>query len=184
MAKAILTPKPDGDDFFFPARGKGTPFNGHSPCKRKLDQRCGVSEWTLHDLRRTFASGLASIGGQLPVIERLLNHVSGSFGGTVGVFRFAVQRSASSSTGISRCPDGRQFRTPVFPLGAFRGWSHFSHGHSHSCARSNYDNLAAADRLQHFLPLDLFAAGLLSTAYIVMPVFCHQKRSRKRRYLF
>ncbi len=38
-------------------------------------------------LRRTFASGLASLGVQLPVIERLLNHVSGSFGGIVGVYQ-------------------------------------------------------------------------------------------------
>ena len=43
--------------------------------------------WTLHDLRRTFASGLASLGVSLPVIERLLNHVSGSFGGIVGGYQ-------------------------------------------------------------------------------------------------
>lgn len=47
----------------------------------------GVSAWTLHDLRRTFASSMASIGVQLPVVERLLNHVSGSFGGIVGVYQ-------------------------------------------------------------------------------------------------
>jgi integrase len=41
----------------------------------------------LHDLRRTFASGLASIGIQMPVTERLLNHVSGSFSGIVGVYQ-------------------------------------------------------------------------------------------------
>jgi integrase len=87
MAKAVLTPRPDDNGWFFPARGKTTPFNGHSPCKRKLDQNCEVRGWTLHDLRRTFASGLASLGVSLPVIERLLNHVSGSFGGIVGVYQ-------------------------------------------------------------------------------------------------
>lgn len=86
-AKAILAPPHPRDAYIFPALGKTTPFNGHSPCKRKLDKRCGVSEWTLHDLRRTFASGLASIGVQLPVIERLLNHISGSFAGIVGVYQ-------------------------------------------------------------------------------------------------
>jgi hypothetical protein len=30
---------------------------------------------------------MASIGVQLPVIERLLNHVSGSFGGIVSVYQ-------------------------------------------------------------------------------------------------
>lgn len=87
MAKAILNPPIPADAHFFPALGKATPFNGHSPCKRKLDKRCDVRGWTLHDLRRTFASGMASIGVQLPVIERLLNHISGSFAGIVGVYQ-------------------------------------------------------------------------------------------------
>ncbi len=52
-----------------------------------MDERSGVPDWRLHDLRRTSASGLAAIGVQLPVIERLLNHVSGSFGGIVGVYQ-------------------------------------------------------------------------------------------------
>lgn len=86
-ARSILQPPIAPPDYFFPALGKTTPFNGHSPCKRKLDKRCGVTDWTLHDLRRTFASGLASLGVSLPVIERLLNHVSGSFGGIVGVYQ-------------------------------------------------------------------------------------------------
>ena len=85
--KALLRPVPLENDYFFLASGKATPFNGYSTCKPKLDKRSGVSGWTLHDLRRTFASGLASLGVQLPVIERLLNHVSGSFGGIVGVYQ-------------------------------------------------------------------------------------------------
>ncbi|HEX3810296.1 MAG TPA: tyrosine-type recombinase/integrase [Rhizomicrobium sp.] len=86
-ARMILgAPRPQ-DACFFPALGKTTPFNGFSKCKSKLEKRSGVTDWTLHDLRRTFASGLASIGVQLPVIERLLNHVSGSFSGIVGVYQ-------------------------------------------------------------------------------------------------
>ncbi len=87
MARAILESAPASDECYFQALGKITPFNGHSPCKRRLDKRYSVSAWTLHDLRRTFASGLASIGVSIPVIERLLNHVSGSFGGIVGVYQ-------------------------------------------------------------------------------------------------
>lgn len=55
--------------------------------KTALDQASGVSGYTIHDLRRTYASGMASIGTPLPVIERLINHVSGSFGGIVGVYQ-------------------------------------------------------------------------------------------------
>jgi integrase len=86
-AKAILNPPRPSGMCYFPALGRSTPFNGFSKCKPKLEKRSGVTGWTLHDLRRTFASGLASLGIALPVIERLLNHVSGSFGGIVGVYQ-------------------------------------------------------------------------------------------------
>lgn len=77
------------NDYLFPARGMDgkKPFNGFSKSKPKLDELAGVHDWTLHDLRRTFASGLASLGIGLPVIERLLNHTSGSFAGIVGVYQ-------------------------------------------------------------------------------------------------
>lgn len=86
-ARELLGHARRADVCYFPARGKKTPFNGFSKSKGKLDERCGISDWTLHDLRRTFASGLASLGVALPVIERLLNHVSGTFGGIVGVYQ-------------------------------------------------------------------------------------------------
>ncbi|HEY1612246.1 MAG TPA: integrase arm-type DNA-binding domain-containing protein [Rhizomicrobium sp.] len=54
--------------------------------KAKLDEASGVYGWVLHDLRRTFASGLASLGVPIPVVEKLLNHVSGTFAGIVGVY--------------------------------------------------------------------------------------------------
>jgi len=46
-----------------------------------------LEPWTFHDLRRTVASGMARLGIDLPVIERCLNHVSGSFGGVAGVYQ-------------------------------------------------------------------------------------------------
>jgi integrase len=45
------------------------------------------ARWTLHDLRRTVASGMARLGIGLPVIEKILNHTSGSFAGIVGVYQ-------------------------------------------------------------------------------------------------
>lgn len=87
MARDVLGGPLAPDALYFPARGKPTPFNGFSKGKAHLDRACGFSDWTIHDLRRTFASGLASLGVQLPAIERLLNHVSGSFGGIVSVYQ-------------------------------------------------------------------------------------------------
>jgi integrase len=73
--------------FLFRARGTDTPFFGWSKCKPKFNLTCPLLHWTLHDLRRTFATNLAALGVSLPVTEKLLNHVSGSFDGIVSVYQ-------------------------------------------------------------------------------------------------
>jgi integrase len=60
-------------------RGKPTTtFNGWPKSKEAFDKACGVSGWTLHDLRRTVATGLAALEVSPHIIERLLNHKFGS----------------------------------------------------------------------------------------------------------
>ena len=70
--------------------------SGFSRAKDRLDAAVEASltkgakppeHWTFHDLRRTMASGMARLGIQLPVIEKVLNHSSGSFRGIVGVYQ-------------------------------------------------------------------------------------------------
>src|SRR5262249_19351688 len=59
------------------------------------------TRWTFHDLRRTCASGMARLGVNLPVIEKILNHSSGSFGGIVGVYQrhsFSEEKRAALET--------------------------------------------------------------------------------------
>jgi integrase len=46
-----------------------------------------IAPWRLHDLRRTVASGMARLRVPLPVIEKVLNHASGSFAGIVSVYQ-------------------------------------------------------------------------------------------------
>jgi integrase len=75
-----------GEDFVFTTTGK-TSVSGWSKAKAALDAACGVAGWTIHDLRRTFATGLAMLGVALPVVEKILNHISGSFGGVAGVYQ-------------------------------------------------------------------------------------------------
>ena len=57
--------------------------------KRCLDALLSpdMPPWRLHDLRRTTASGMARLGINLPIIEKVLNHASGSFAGIVGVYQ-------------------------------------------------------------------------------------------------
>jgi integrase len=70
--------------------------SGFSRAKDRLDAAVKASltkgakppeHWTFHDLRRTMASGMARLGIQLPVIEKVLNHTSGTFRGVVGVYQ-------------------------------------------------------------------------------------------------
>jgi integrase len=58
--------------------------------KSRLDRMIGeppLEPWTLHDLRRTLATGLQRLGVRLEVTESVLNHVSGSRGGIAGVYQ-------------------------------------------------------------------------------------------------
>ena len=92
------------EEWVFPARGNGGPFAGFSKAKRRLDGAANAKrhldaieqggeedevddlEWTLHDLRRTAATGMAKLGVAPHVVERVLNHVSGQFKGVAGVY--------------------------------------------------------------------------------------------------
>ncbi len=63
-------------------------FDGFSKCKAVLDAGAALAEpWRLHDLRRTAATGLQALGIRLEVTEAILNHVSGSRAGIVGIYQ-------------------------------------------------------------------------------------------------
>jgi integrase len=72
------------DEFVFSYGGR--PLRGFHHAKLALGQASGVSGWTLHDLRRTCASGLAKMGISIAVIEQILNHRGGSLAGVAGVY--------------------------------------------------------------------------------------------------
>src|ERR1700722_7132537 len=88
------------------------PPSGFAKAKERLDksvttQNGGkpIEHWTFHDLRRTAASGMAKVGVDLPVIEKVLNHVSGSFAGIVGIYQrhdFAAEKRAALDNWAAR----------------------------------------------------------------------------------
>ncbi|WP_425416969.1 tyrosine-type recombinase/integrase [Oricola indica] len=66
-------------EFVFPARGRPErSFSGFSKSKKALDAASGVTDWRLHDLRRTLATGLARLGTDPHVVEHILNHQTGT----------------------------------------------------------------------------------------------------------
>jgi integrase len=81
----------------------GTPFAGWSKAKKTLDKSIldarneaatasgenpvPLAPWSVHDIRRTVATGLQRLGIRLEVTEAILNHISGSRGGIAGVYQ-------------------------------------------------------------------------------------------------
>jgi integrase len=86
QARAILAARPRGE-YVFPGDRGNRVFNSWAKSKTRLDQISGVTNWRLHDLRRTCATGLQRLGVRLEVTEAVLNHVSGSRAGIVGVYQ-------------------------------------------------------------------------------------------------
>ena len=78
--------KPDG--FIFTTTGR-TPVSGYSHAKAAIDRAISAEmpTWTFHDLRRTVATNLQKLGVKLEVTEAVLNHVSGSRAGIVGIYQ-------------------------------------------------------------------------------------------------
>jgi integrase len=103
LSKAALAvlqnvPRIASSPFVLTTNGGASPASGYSKGKRRLDALlpADIPAWRLHDLRRSCASGLARLGINLPVIEKVLNHSSGSFAGIVGVYQkhsFAAEKA-------------------------------------------------------------------------------------------
>ena len=74
--------------FMFTTTGR-LPVSGFSRMKTILDRISGVSDWRLHDLRRTAATGMARLGIAPHVVEKVLNHQSGVISGVAAVYNRA-----------------------------------------------------------------------------------------------
>lgn len=88
-ASILKAETPELGELLFPARGyTGRSLNGWSKCTEELREKLSdMPHFVLHDLRRTFASGLQRLGVRLEVTKSLLGHVSGSLGGIRGVYQ-------------------------------------------------------------------------------------------------
>jgi integrase len=108
------------NNMLFPSRaGEGRAFSAFSKSKERLAVRARVQAFRLHDLRRTAATRMASLGVAPHVVERLLNHTTGILGGVAGVYnrfkyREEVRRALELWTGHVRQLVGSEgFSTPT-----------------------------------------------------------------------
>jgi integrase len=85
LARKIIAAIPAAGDLVFTTNGS-VPISGWGRVKRRLDKAMKVPAWVIHDLRRSFVTGLAELGVQPHVIELCVNHTSGARGGVAGVY--------------------------------------------------------------------------------------------------
>lgn len=94
-ALEIVRPRLDGrgaDDMVF-SRGEKAMDNSYMAKLAREMQKGKDKGWTPHDIRRTVATGMASLGVQPHVVEAVLNHISGSRAGVAGIYnRYAYQK--------------------------------------------------------------------------------------------
>lgn len=116
-ALTILRTVPEAGPHLFPARGEGA-VRGFSATKRRLDEiveelraedaakagvkppKAPIPAWRIHDLRRTAATGMAAMNFPPHIVERVLNHVSNTQAGLVGVYQrheYRPERKAAST---------------------------------------------------------------------------------------
>jgi integrase len=98
LAVVEAIPVIDGSPKLFPTRTKAGQGergpSGFSKAQARfraaLDTKLNretAEHWTLHDIRRTVATGLQRLGIRFEVTEAVLNHVSGAKGGVAGVYQ-------------------------------------------------------------------------------------------------
>ena len=83
MIRRVLDALPSTGKFVL--NGTDRPFGDHSGAKEKVTP--AIRPWTLHDLRRSFASGLQRLGVAPHIVELALNHRSGTFSGVAGIYQ-------------------------------------------------------------------------------------------------
>jgi integrase len=107
MAMEIMQslPRIGKSELLFTTTGD-TPISGLSKAKERLDKAMRAElrksdpnhvwkNWTPHDLRRTFYTGLQGLGFSIEVAEACVNHTLGGVAGVYGRYKFLPEKTAA-----------------------------------------------------------------------------------------
>jgi integrase len=86
MLLSVLAEVPHNSGFVFAGKRSGELYNCGGNPKHSIDRLAPIAPWTLHDLRRTFATNLAGLKVQPHVVEKILNHASGTISGVAAIY--------------------------------------------------------------------------------------------------
>jgi integrase len=83
-----------GEGLVFPGRG-GKQIKGWSKYKAMLDKASGVSDWILHDLRRTARSLMSRAGVRPDIAERVMGHAIAGVEGVYDRHKYQAEKAAA-----------------------------------------------------------------------------------------
>lgn len=113
----------EGQDLVFSTTGR-TAVSGFTKAKAALDRASGVTDWRLHDIRRTGVSALARMGIDSIVADKLLAHQPSKLRGVARVYQrhdFAPERARAFENWaghVLACAIGEDATSNVVPLRA------------------------------------------------------------------
>ena len=82
--------------YVFSPSGGSKPYGNVQKPKRAIEEASGVTDWTLHDLRRTLRTGLSRLGIRPDISERVIGHaVGGSLGQTYDTHEYRDEKLAA-----------------------------------------------------------------------------------------
>lgn len=87
LTRELLKKMPRVCPYVFPDRSQKSHIKGYDANKAIFDGKHKMDRWTLHDLRRTYATTHQKIGTPIEVTEKLLNHISGKISGITSVYQ-------------------------------------------------------------------------------------------------
>jgi integrase len=87
-------PRFKDSDWIFTIDGKGSMSSFTRP-KKKLDEASGVTDWVLHDLRRTGRTLMDDLEVLDETAERVLGHSQGGIAATYNISRHRKQKTAA-----------------------------------------------------------------------------------------
>ncbi len=93
-AFTIAAELPRLGEFLFTTSGKA-PFSGFSKAKKQLDELSGISDWRLHDIRRTSRTLMVRAGVRPDIAERVLGHVIPGVAGVYDRYDYAEEKRAA-----------------------------------------------------------------------------------------
>jgi integrase len=115
MLSAI--PTLDGCKYVFTTDGRG-PVTTFSTGKASIDEACGVTGWTFHDLRRTARTLLSRAGVDADTAERCLGHAIGGVRGVYDRHKYEEQMKVAFeklASMIEQIVDPKKGRVIQFP---------------------------------------------------------------------